>query len=65
MIEYDVIMSTLVCQVEWVEQQYGKKRVKRDLIEKRDEERAYQGLNFDDEYWDKQWYLVSTSNAMS
>lgn len=46
-------------QVEWVEPQYNKVRVKRDLIEKRDEEVAYLGAaTYDDENWGQQWYLV-------
>lgn len=42
----------------WAEQQYVKHRVKRDLIEKREEEVAYQGVRYDDVYWLQQWYLV-------
>ena len=43
-----------------MEQQSVKLRVKRDLISKRQEETAYQSLDFDDTYWPSQWYLVST-----
>ena len=45
-------------QVKWVEQQFGKLRVKRDLVDKREEERAYRETGFDDDYWQRQWYLV-------
>jgi hypothetical protein len=45
-------------QVKWAEQQFGKLREKRDLVDKREEERAYREAGFDDDYWQRQWYLV-------
>ena len=33
-------------------------RVKRDLITKRDEDRAYREIQFADDYWNAEWYLV-------
>lgn len=44
-------------RVWWVEQQFAKNRVKRDLITKREEEQAYECVHYDDYYWDRQWYL--------
>ena len=35
------------------------KRVKRDLVDKRQEARAYRNVRYTDQKWDKQWYLVS------
>ena len=44
-------------RVKWVEQQYSKIRVKRDFIDKREEEKAYRNVRFSDREWNNQWYL--------
>ncbi|XP_064647611.1 neuroendocrine convertase 1-like isoform X2 [Lineus longissimus] len=49
-------------QVRWAEQQFTKKRVKRDFLEvtERDEDIEKAKQLFNDPYWHKQWYLVDT-----
>jgi proprotein convertase subtilisin/kexin type 1 len=50
-------------RVAWAEQQYEIYRVKRDLVEKREEERAYREASYDDDYWERQWYLFDSRTS--
>lgn len=47
-------------RVRWAEQQKAKRLVKRDLISKREEERAYTNVKYDDSQFPDQWYLYDS-----
>ncbi|CAF0819284.1 unnamed protein product [Didymodactylos carnosus] len=53
-------------KVSWAEQQKSQYRVKRDLIDKReDEDRIYRSISFSDPKFDKEWYLKDTRSKSS